>query len=118
MDQASRAVRLVDRGQFKSIRKVSRATGAARSTVQDRRAGRQPHGQEEVKHARLSPQASPDLDFRWLNVRTIPSHWLRLRHIASIFSAPKAPTERYTIVTNTGLLGLAHVLAHGLSFCI
>jgi hypothetical protein len=48
MDQASRAVRLVDRGQFKSIRQVSRATGAARSTVQDRRAGRQPRGQEEV----------------------------------------------------------------------
>src|SRR5271163_4733180 len=54
MDQTSRAVRLVDRGQFKSIRQVSRATGAARSTVQDRRAGRQPRGQEEVKHARLS----------------------------------------------------------------
>ena len=29
MDQASRAVRLVDRGQFKSIRKVSRATGVS-----------------------------------------------------------------------------------------
>ena len=54
MDQASRAVRLVDRGQFKSIRQVSRATGAARFTVQDRRAGRQPRGQEEVKHARLT----------------------------------------------------------------
>ena len=54
MDQASRAVRLVDRGQFKSIRQASRATGAARSTVQDRRAGRQPRGQEEVKHARLT----------------------------------------------------------------
>ena len=54
MDQASRAVRLVDRGQFKSIRQVSRATGAARSTVQDRRTGRQPRGQEEVKHARLT----------------------------------------------------------------
>jgi hypothetical protein len=54
MDQASRAVRLVDRGQFKSIRQVSRATGAARSTVQDRLAGRQPRGQEEVKHARLT----------------------------------------------------------------
>ena len=54
MDQASRAARLVDRGQFKSIRQVSRATGVARSTVQDRRAGRQPRGQEEVKHARLT----------------------------------------------------------------
>jgi hypothetical protein len=53
MDQASRALRLVDRGQFKSIRQVSRATDVARSTVQDRRAGRQPCGQEEVKHARL-----------------------------------------------------------------
>ena len=54
MDQASRAIRLVHRGQFTSIRQVSRATGVARSTVQDRRAGRQPRGQEEVKHARLS----------------------------------------------------------------
>src|SRR5271163_1629366 len=54
MDQASRAAHLVDRGQFKSIRQVSRVTGAARSTVQDRRAGRQPRGQEEVSHARLS----------------------------------------------------------------
>ena len=54
MDQASRAVRLVDRGQFKSIRQVFRATGVARSTVQDRRAGRQPRGQEEIKHARLT----------------------------------------------------------------
>jgi hypothetical protein len=54
MDQASRVVRVVDRGQFKSIRQVSRATGVARSTVQDRRAGRQPRGQEEVKHARLT----------------------------------------------------------------
>ena len=54
MDQASRAVRLVDRGQFKSIRQVSRATGVARSTVQDRRVARQPRGQEEVKHARLT----------------------------------------------------------------
>ena len=54
MDQASRAVRLVDRGQFKSIRQVSRAIGAARFTVQDRRAGRQPRGQEDVKHARLT----------------------------------------------------------------
>src|SRR5271163_454577 len=54
MDQASRAVRLVDRGQFKSIRQVSRATDVARSTLQDRRTGRQPRGQEEVKHARLT----------------------------------------------------------------
>ena len=54
MDQASRAVRLLDRGQFKSIRQVSRATDTARSTVQDRRVGRQPRGQEEVKHARLT----------------------------------------------------------------
>ncbi len=54
MDQASRAAHLVDRGQFKSIRQVSRVTGAARSTVRDRRAGRQPRGQEEVKHARLT----------------------------------------------------------------
>ena len=49
MDQASRAARLVDRGQFKSIRRVSRATDVARSTIQDRRAGRQPRGQEEVQ---------------------------------------------------------------------
>ena len=54
MDQASRAVRLIDRGQFRSIRQVSRATDVARSTIQDRRAGRQPRGQEEVKHARLT----------------------------------------------------------------
>ena len=54
MDQASRAVRLVDRGQFKSIHQVSRATDVARSTIQDRRAGRQPRGQEEIKHARLT----------------------------------------------------------------
>src|SRR5271169_1208552 len=54
MDQASRAVRLVDRGQYKSIRQVCRVTDVARSTVQDRRAGRQPRGQEEVKHARLT----------------------------------------------------------------
>jgi Tc5 transposase DNA-binding domain len=54
MDQASRAVRLVDRGQFRSVRQVSRATDVARSTIQDRRAGRQPRGQEAVKHARLT----------------------------------------------------------------
>jgi Tc5 transposase DNA-binding domain len=54
MDQASRAVRLVNRGQFKSIRQVSRATDVARSTVQDRHAGRQPRGQKKVKHARLT----------------------------------------------------------------
>ena len=54
MDQASRAVCLVDRGQFKSIRRASQAKDVARSTVQDRRAGRQPRGQEEVKHARLT----------------------------------------------------------------
>ena len=54
MDQASRAVRLVDRGQFKSIRQVSWATDVARSTIQDRRAGRQPRGQEDIKHARLT----------------------------------------------------------------
>ena len=54
MDQASHAVRLVDRGQFKSIRQVSRPTGVAGSTVQDRRVGRQPRGQEEIKHARLT----------------------------------------------------------------
>src|SRR5271154_6620345 len=54
MDQAARALRLVNRGQFKSIRQASRATDIARSAVQDRRAGRQPRGQEEVKHARLT----------------------------------------------------------------
>ena len=54
MDQASRAVRLVDRGQFRSIRQVSRATDVARSTIQDRRAGRQPRGQKEIKHAYLT----------------------------------------------------------------
>jgi|SRR5947209_1519590 len=54
MDEASRAVRLVDRGQLKPIRQVSRATDVARSTIQDRRADRQPRGQEEVKHARLT----------------------------------------------------------------
>ena len=54
MDQASRAARLVDRGQFKSFRQVSKATHVARSTIQDRHAGRQPRGQEEVKHARLT----------------------------------------------------------------
>jgi hypothetical protein len=54
MDQASRAVRLVDRGQVKSIRQASRAIDVARSTAQDRRVGRQPRRQEEVKHARLT----------------------------------------------------------------
>src|SRR2546423_327158 len=54
MDQASRAVRLVDRGQFKSIRQVSRAIDVARSTIQDRRAGHQPHRQAEIKHVRLT----------------------------------------------------------------
>jgi hypothetical protein len=54
MDQASRAVRLIDRGQFKSIRQVSRATDVAKSTIHDRRAGRQPRGQEEIKHVRLT----------------------------------------------------------------
>src|SRR5436305_7902572 len=54
MDQASRAVRLVDRGKCKSIRQVSRAIDVARSTIRDRRAGHQPHGQEEIKHARLT----------------------------------------------------------------
>jgi hypothetical protein len=49
MDQASRAVRLADRGQFKSICQVSRAKDVARSTIQDRRAGRQPHGQEDAQ---------------------------------------------------------------------
>ena len=54
MDQASRAVRLIDRGQFKSIRQVSRAIDVAKSTIHDRHAGRQPRGQEKVKHARLT----------------------------------------------------------------
>jgi hypothetical protein len=50
MDQAPRAVRLVDRGQFKSIRQVSRATKVASGPTR-----RPPtRGQEEVKHARLT----------------------------------------------------------------
>jgi hypothetical protein len=49
MDQASRAVRLIDKGQFKSIRQVSRAIDVAKSTIHDRRAGRQPRGQEARK---------------------------------------------------------------------
>jgi len=40
MDQASRAARLVDRGQFKSIRQASQATHVARSTIQDQYVGR------------------------------------------------------------------------------
>jgi hypothetical protein len=54
MDQASRAVRLLDKGQFKSIRQVSRAIDVPRSIIQDRRAGCQTRGQKEVKHARLT----------------------------------------------------------------
>src|SRR6266480_1626539 len=54
MDQASRTVRLVNKGQFKSIRQVSRAINVARSTIQDRHAGHQPHKQAEIKHARLT----------------------------------------------------------------
>ena len=54
MDQASRAVRLIDRGQFKSIHQVSRATDVVKSIIHDRRAGRQPRGQEKVKHAYLT----------------------------------------------------------------
>jgi hypothetical protein len=54
MDQASRAARLIDRGQFQSIRQASQDTGAAKSTLHDRRAGQQPRGQEAVQHARLT----------------------------------------------------------------
>jgi Tc5 transposase DNA-binding domain len=54
MNQASYTVRLINRGQFKSFRQVSRATDAVRSTIHDRRVGRQPRKQEKIKHARLT----------------------------------------------------------------
>ena len=55
MDQASRACRLLDNGEFKSIRQAARATGVPRSTIQYRRAGHAPRGQETQRHRRLQP---------------------------------------------------------------
>jgi Tc5 transposase DNA-binding domain len=54
MDQASRAARLINRGQFQSIRQASRGTGVTKSTLHDRQAGRQPRGQEAVQHTHLT----------------------------------------------------------------
>ena len=56
MDQATRASNLLDAGKFKSIRKAAAATGAARSTVSDRRAGRNPQSSQRQPNARLWPE--------------------------------------------------------------
>ena len=42
MDQATRAFNLLDVGKFKSLRKAADGTGVAKSTLSDRRAGRNP----------------------------------------------------------------------------
>ena len=96
MDQASRAARLVDRGQFNSIRQVARATDVARSTVQDRRAGRQPRGQEEIKHARLK-RYQEDVLAKYIQntqLQYAPVNREQLRVVAEMLAQLNEPNAR------------------------
>ena len=54
MDQASRTLRLLDKGRFKNINQTTRATGVVRSTLRDRHAGKQPLGEYTNKTTRLT----------------------------------------------------------------
>jgi len=54
MDQASRAVRLLDNGKFRSVRQTAAATGVPRTTLRDRLNGKPPRSQTDLKHSRLS----------------------------------------------------------------
>lgn len=62
MDQATRASSLLDRGKFKSLRQAAQATGVARSTLSDRRAGRNPRSHQRQPHARLEPEQASVLE--------------------------------------------------------
>ena len=62
MDQATRASNLLNAGKFKSLRKAAAATGVAKSTLSDRRAGRNPQSSQRQPHARLWPEQANGLE--------------------------------------------------------
>ena len=62
MDQATRASNLLNAGKFKSLRKAAAATGVAKSTLSDRRAGRNPQSSQRQPHARLWPEQANVLE--------------------------------------------------------
>jgi hypothetical protein len=62
MDQATRASNLLDKDKFKSLRQAAQSTGVAKSTLSDRRAGRNPQSHQRQPHARLEPEQADVLE--------------------------------------------------------
>jgi hypothetical protein len=96
MDQASRVARLIDRGQFQSTRQASRGTGVANSTLHDRRAGRQPRGQEAVKHARLT-RYQEDILAKYIQntqLQYTPVNRVQLHVVAEMLAQQNEPDAR------------------------
>jgi hypothetical protein len=54
MDQASRALGLLDKGRFKNINQTTRSIGVIRLTLYNRHAGKQPLGEHTNKVTRLT----------------------------------------------------------------
>ena len=96
MDQATRASNLLDAGKFKSIRKAAAATGAARSTVSDRRAGRNPQSSQRQLNARLWPEQVNVLKQYIINMQLqyVPVNNTQLGIITEILVYQKEPGVR------------------------
>jgi Tc5 transposase DNA-binding domain len=93
MDQASRALSLLDKGRFKNINQTARGTGVARSTLQDRHAGKQPLGEHANKATRLTRYQEKVLAayIQDLQLQYAPVNNIQLAQVATLLARQNEP---------------------------
>src|SRR5438874_2101165 len=97
MDQATRASNLLNAGKFKSLRKAAAATGVAKSTLSDRRAGRNPQSSQRQPHARLWPEQANVLE-RYIidaQLQYVPVNNTQLGVVAEMLVRQKEPGAHF-----------------------
>ena len=96
MDQATRTSNLLNKGKFKSLRQAAVATGVAKSTLSDRRAGRNPRSSQRQPHARLYPEQANVLE-RYIvdaQLQYAPDNNSQLGVVAEMLARQKDPGAR------------------------
>jgi hypothetical protein len=99
MDPALHVATILDRGQFDSVRQAARATDVPRSTIQDRRAGIQPHGRESQPHARLRRDLENSLAayIKDLQLQYAPINQTQLAVVAQAMARQNEPGAKLVV---------------------
>jgi Tc5 transposase DNA-binding domain len=93
MDQASRALSLLDKGRFKNINQTAWGTGVIRLTLGDRHAGKQPLGEHANKATRLTRYQEKGLAayIQDLQLQYAPVNNIQLAQVATLLARQNEP---------------------------